>query len=100
MRKITISGDPESTAQFPKFIPNRVTVALKSGEVLSEQRNTMVGGAQEPMSDEHFESKYHKLVEPYLSQGRSGMLLEKLWNVEQEESLADVLGLMVIEQRT
>ncbi len=98
MQNIKVSEDPELTALFPEFIPNRVTVTLKNGEVLSEQKNCMVGGGQEPMTDEHFESKYHKLIEPYLSLERREMLLEKLWNVDKEECLAIVLELMVIFQ--
>ena len=99
MRTISVQEDRALTAMFPKWIPNRVTVRLKSGEVLSKQVDTARGGSPEdPMTDDDFEGKFDRLVRSYLSEEQRRAVLEHIWNVEKQTTLSGLFGAMVVDR--
>ena len=48
-----------------KYIPNRVTVRLTTGQVLTEEVRDAPGGLRVPMTDEQFEDKFNGLLQPF-----------------------------------
>jgi 2-methylcitrate dehydratase len=98
MRNISVAEDQALTALFPKRIPNRVTVRLASGEVMSKQVDTARGSLEDPMTDEDFESKFDSLVKAYYTEDRRKKVLEELWNLENQTRLSDLFETMVVER--
>jgi 2-methylcitrate dehydratase len=98
MRNITVDEDQALTAMFPKRIPNRVTVRLASGEVMSKQVDTARGSLEIPMTDEDFESKFDRLVKAYLTEDRRRRVLEYLWNLEKQTKLSALFEAMVVDR--
>ncbi|WP_262690171.1 MmgE/PrpD family protein [Kordiimonas aestuarii] len=82
MDKITAAEDPALTATFPRHIANRVTVTLKSGEVLTEQVDTARGGMDTPMTDEDFEAKFDDVAQKYLSNAQAGRVRAFVWQLD------------------
>lgn len=98
MEKITVAEDKVLTDLFPKFIPNRVTVILKSGKILSRQVNDARGGLNTPMEDEDFESKFNGMMKDYFSKDRRIRILAYLWSLETQKDLAELFDLLVVEK--
>ncbi len=97
MQKITVAEDPALTAIFPAFIPNRVTVVMKSGERHVKQVNDARGGLATPMSDEDFERKFNGLASEHYSEVRRRNLLDFLWSLEHQQDLSKLFSLMAVE---
>ncbi|MCI0916657.1 MmgE/PrpD family protein [Pseudomonas stutzeri] len=76
MNKTTVVEDPAPTKLFPKYLANRVTVTLRSGEVLVSEVVTGPGSVETPMPDEDFEKKFRKMAAPHLSEGEQGDVLD------------------------
>jgi 2-methylcitrate dehydratase len=98
MRNISVQEDEALTARFPKRIPNRVTVRLASGEVMSKQVDTARGSLEHPMTDQDFESKFDRLVQAYFTEDRRKNLLDLLWNLEKRTELSGVFEAMVVDR--
>ncbi|MEV0225688.1 hypothetical protein [Streptomyces sp. NPDC050704] len=85
------------TAIFPEYIPNRITVTLTSGEVVTEEVRDAPGGPRVAMTDQQFEEKFHGLLRPLASDSRRKDILSLVWNVEQLADLSPLLAAMTLD---
>jgi 2-methylcitrate dehydratase PrpD len=60
----------------------RVTLRMKSGQVLNEHVEHAVGTEQRPMTDAEIETKFTGLCEPYLAPEQMRKLVDCCWSVE------------------
>ncbi|MFI6436575.1 MmgE/PrpD family protein [Streptomyces sp. NPDC050759] len=90
-QRVSVREDPALTALFPEYIPNRVTVRLASGEVLTEEVHDAPGGGRVAMTDEQFEEKFHGLLRPLAPEPQRAEILALLWGVERLADLSPLL---------
>lgn len=91
MQRISVREDPALTAVFPAYIPNRVTVRLTSGEVLTEEVRDAPGGGRVAMTDEQFEEKFHGLLRPFAPETQRAEILSLIWGVEKLTDLSPLV---------
>jgi 2-methylcitrate dehydratase len=96
VRRIVVRHDPALDADYPAGIPNRITLRLRDGRVLTEQNTFPRGHARNPMSDEEVEAKFRRLTEWALSPARQDEVLRFLWNLEAQASLQPLMELLAL----
>jgi 2-methylcitrate dehydratase len=96
VRRIVVRHDPALDADYPAGIPNRITLRLRDGRVLTEQNTFPRGHARNQMSDEEVEAKFRRLTEWALSPARQDEVLRFLWNLEAQASLQPLMELLAL----
>lgn len=94
MAKTVVVEDPDLTALFPRYLANRVTATLASGEVATSEVRTGPGGAGQPMTDADFEAKFRKMAAPHLSAKAQDAALEFARSLERRRDYAALFAAM------
>lgn len=94
--KVSVLRDSELSARYPEGIPNRITVLTKSGVEHVCEVTFPRGHARNPMTDAEVEKKFRALAEPVLPQARVAEALDRLWNLDTESQIGDVLKLFAV----
>jgi 2-methylcitrate dehydratase len=97
MERISVREDPALTAMFPEYLPNRVTVRLTTGQVLTEEVLDAPGGARVPATDTQFEDKFHGLLRPFASDAQRASILSHAWGIEKLPDLAPLFASMTLD---
>lgn len=97
LKKITVVEDKTLSAKYPEAVPNRVTVKLGSGEVVSKQVDYHKGHPKNPMSDEEVEEKFRRLSGKYLSKNQAARILDTVWNLEKVKDVSKVVALLTVK---
>ncbi|MCG6538553.1 MmgE/PrpD family protein [Pseudomonas sp. KSR10] len=95
MDKTIVVEDPKLTKLFPKHLANRVTVTLKSGEVLVSEIITGPGSLETPMTGKCFEKKFRKMAAPYLGEGAQNDILDFVSTLEQQSDYDALFAAMM-----
>jgi len=88
MAKIDVAIDPELDAAFPKQRAARVVFRTRDGREEEFLQPMRIGDPEAPLSDGQLEEKYLELAVPVIGKGKAKALLQKLWKLEAEKSLA------------
>ena len=92
-----VVADEELNSLYPeRGIPNRLTLKLKSGEVLEKRVDAPRGHALNPMSDDEVEAKFRSMAVPMLGKASADAALELMWTVDQLDTLEDVWDEFVV----
>ena len=97
MQKIEVVRDAECDAAWPEAILNIVTVETSDGREHTAKVPYYAGHYKRPMSDQELEQKFKRLTAGLLDQDRQEAVLERLWHLEDVDSLAGVMDLLVVE---
>jgi len=73
----------------------RVTIELKDGRRLSSHIAHALGTLERPMSDADLEAKFRSLVSGVLPEERAAALIEKCWDVDNLNDVAEIARLAV-----
>jgi 2-methylcitrate dehydratase len=93
--KVRVEEDPDFTAMYPvKGIPNRVTARERDGREVAAQVIVPKGHPMNPMSKADIEEKFLKLTRDHLGDGDAKKALSRLWKIEQERDLKELLALL------
>lgn len=95
--RVSVLRDSELSKRYPEGIPNRITMLLKSGEKLTEEVTFPRGHSRNPMTDEEVERKFHALADPVLPASRIDEALDRLWNLDRETEIGQLLKLFVVD---
>jgi 2-methylcitrate dehydratase len=95
--RITVRHDTAMDARYPEGIPNRITLYLKDGRTLTEENTFPRGHARNPMSDEEVEAKFYVLTEWALPRARQDEVLQFVWNLDAQPTLAPLMELLQVE---
>ncbi len=87
MEKISVSVDKELDAVFPHQRAARVSITA-GGRSEEHLQPTRIGDPDAPLSDAQLEAKYLELAVPVIGEGKAKALLQKLWQLESEKTLA------------
>ena len=88
MKKMTVALDPELDASFPAQRAARVSIQLADGRREDFLQPTRKGDPDLPLSDKELEEKFLELAAPVLGDGAARKLLERLWRLETQSTLA------------
>jgi 2-methylcitrate dehydratase PrpD len=88
MKKMTVALDPELDAAFPGQRAARVSIQLADGRSEAFLQPTRKGDPDLPLSDKELEEKFLELAVPVLGDGAARKLLERLWRLETQSTLA------------
>ncbi len=95
--KVKVVGDASLNEMYPeRGIPNRVTITLKSGEKLVSEVAAPRGHALNPMTDDEVNAKFLSMAEKMLSSWQIDEALSRLWSLEDEENICELLGLFAV----
>jgi 2-methylcitrate dehydratase len=97
MRKIQVRRNPEYTREHPQAQHTRMVLATKSGETYSSDIRYAKGHPKNPMTDEEITQKFTTLASPFLPNGRVEEILERLWKLDFEPSVTEILELFAVE---
>jgi 2-methylcitrate dehydratase len=98
LRRVTVHEDAAHTARYPATLPVRVIVRSR-GQDVTEDVEAPMGSTRRPMSDAQLERKFLACAVPSLPQQRAKRLLSRLWRIETEDSLSELLRLCAIPRR-
>ena len=87
MEKISVSVDKELDAAFPHQRAARVSITAH-GRSAEHLQPTRIGDPDAPLSDAQLDAKYLELAVPVIGEGKAKALLQKLWKLESEITLA------------
>jgi 2-methylcitrate dehydratase PrpD len=85
---------------FPQNIPNRVTVRLITGHVLTEEVLDAPGGVRVPATDTQLEDKFHALLRPFASDAQRASILSHAWGIDKSPNLAPLFASMTLDAGT
>ncbi|MGG1943691.1 MmgE/PrpD family protein [Trinickia sp. NRRL B-1857] len=98
MQKIRVEEDPALTALYPKHIPNRVSVYLRSGDVLSERVDDLPGAAGAPLTRPMIEAKFWRTVGKTVTRENGDALIERIWSIERLHGVDALLEVARVEK--
>jgi 2-methylcitrate dehydratase len=94
LRRIHVTEDPEYTARFSADLPVRITVTLRSGQVVVREATHPRGHVRNPMADDEFDRKFDDLVG-----GRSSadidlchQIRDSFWSIDDTADVAPLLA--------
>ena len=88
MEKISVSIDPQLDAAFPRQRAARVAIVTRDGREEEHLQPTRIGDPDAPLSDAQLDAKYLELAVPVIGEAKAKALLQKLWKLESEKTLA------------
>ncbi len=90
--KISVVEDKKLTELYPsKGIPNRITVELNDGRKITDEVIVPKGHPLNPMTREEIESKFISLTSKYYKKRKAEKILERLWDVEREDDISELI---------
>ncbi len=96
--KIRVVEDPRFTAMYPaRGMPNRVTVTDAEGRKVSAEVIIPRGHPANPMTRGDVEAKFLGLTRSRLGEKGAARVLKRLWNIEHEGDLGEVLALLRVK---
>ena len=97
MRRVEVKECTELTALYPLAAPSRVTIRMRSGEVLAHEMRYPRGHALNPMTDAQVEEKYRECFRGHGAENNCLTVLDRLWHVDEVDDLRkDLLGLLAV----
>ena len=94
LKRVTVRKDPEFSERYPEALSVRVGVESEAGEVLTRQVDYPLGHCNNPMSDAQVEEKFRRLSAGRVPEAEVDELIRRLWSLEREQDIGDLLGLL------
>ncbi len=99
VRRVKVVEDPKLTAMYPeRGMANRVVVKVSGGREFAAEVDVPKGHPKNPMTTEDIEAKFRRLVEGKLGEKRAREALRRLWKLEEEKDLGDLLSLLRVRK--
>jgi 2-methylcitrate dehydratase len=99
VRRVRVVEDPRFTALYPKKgMANRVTVREDDGRETAAEIIVPKGHRLNPMTKVDIEAKFLRLTAHFLGQRGAKEALSRLWALEKEQDLGQVLSLLRAEK--
>jgi 2-methylcitrate dehydratase len=96
LSKLTVEEDPALTQMYPQKIPNRVTVTLDDGRVLTEQVDALPGFGGTPITRDDVEAKFRRNVKALWGEPQIRDFLAYAWQLDQQDALPGLFARMVV----
>ncbi len=96
LKRITVVEDKTLSSMYPEAVPNRVTVKLSTGKVVSKQVDYHKGHPKNSMSDQDVEEKFQRLTRKILDGNHARRILNAAWNLEKAKDVSKVVSMMTL----
>ncbi len=96
MQRIEVVQDPECDAAWPEAILNILTVQTSDSREHTASVPYYTGHFKKPMSDTDIEDKFRRLTTGLLDESRQQAALDRLWHLEEQTDLGQVMASMAI----
>jgi len=96
MQKIEVHKNEEYSKDYPEANPFRIEVVTRSGERHTREIRYAKGHPKNPMTDHEIEAKFHRLAQPLLTPRRIDQILDRLWHLQEVQSLEKMLTLFEV----
>jgi 2-methylcitrate dehydratase len=93
LSKVEVVADPEIEKVFPELQRVKVSITTTDGNEYRKQLDFPKGDPRNPLTDEEIEQKFDALARPVLSDDARDRLKDAVWNLQNLESLSDLLEL-------
>ena len=93
---VKVSVWEEANRRAPEAMLCEVEVVTKSGKRYSAEVAYHKGHYKNPMSESDVEAKFRSLTEDVLSPRQVDRLLDRLWHLEEQKDIGDILRLTTI----
>ncbi|HEY0286737.1 MAG TPA: MmgE/PrpD family protein [Pseudomonas sp.] len=95
LKKLTVEEDEALTKMTPQRLPNRVTVTLEDGRVITEQVDDLPGFGGKPLTREGTEEKFLRSVNGVWSEKQARAFFDVAWRLEQQHDLKSLFKHML-----
>ncbi|MBZ9653740.1 MmgE/PrpD family protein [Phyllobacterium lublinensis] len=89
--RVRVVVTEEMDKLYPALRPSKVTVTTKQGR-FTKQVDEALGAPEFPLSDEGLSTKFVGLVTPVLGEDRARAALRRLWALDSETDMAELLS--------
>ncbi len=86
MSRVKVIKDETITRMYPKKIANKITVTLKSGEVLSSEVDDPKGHPNNPMTNEEMKRKFDSLTSKYLKPDTRERIVKTVYSLDNTKN--------------
>jgi 2-methylcitrate dehydratase len=97
MKRVMVKEDKALTEAYPESIPNRVTVKLDDGKMLTKQVDTPKGHPKNPMTEEENEQKFRVLTKGILKDSQVESTLKFVRTIEKQSDVSRLFGSCVVK---
>ena len=98
MKRITPSIDPElAKLGFIGTAPVKIEIVMEDGQTFHLENDLARGNPQKPLSDADHTEKFLRNTTGILGEKRAARLLERLFHLEEEPDIADLVRLTTPE---
>ena len=94
LKNVEVVADPEIEKVFPALQRVIVNIQMRNGQGFTKQLDFPKGDPRNPLSDQEIEEKFAALAEGVLSANSQTKLKEAVWNLEDSESITNLMKLM------
>ncbi len=99
VKKVKVVEDPSLTALYPdRGMANRITVRKSDGGEITTEVVIPKGHPRNPMTKDDVEAKFLGLAGRKLGERRAKEAMKRLWSLESERDLGDVLSLLAVKR--
>ncbi|MBR1175325.1 MmgE/PrpD family protein [Bradyrhizobium sp. KB893862 SZCCT0404] len=99
LNETTVVEDAALTAMTPAKAPNRITVTLDDGRILSEQRDDLPGFPGHPVQRSDIEEKFENNVGDVWPADQRRRVLEMAWSLEEHSDVGSFMQGLAITGR-
>lgn len=97
--RVKVAEDPNLTAKYPdRGMPNRVTVIEGGGRKVSAEVDIPRGHPANPMTKDDIDQKFLRLARRHLGEAHAKRALNRLWGIDGEKEVGEVLGLLRVKR--
>jgi 2-methylcitrate dehydratase len=97
--KIKVVEDPALSGMYPsRGIPNRIVVNIKGGNQVMAEVDIPRGHPANPMTKDEIDDKFLRLTRKHLGESAAKRALGRLWKIEEERDVGEVLGLLRVPE--
>ena len=94
--KTKIVEDPKLNDDYPKGIPNDVTITCTDGTKANKRVDFPRGHAENPMTDDEVVAKFRKLAEGVITDETADRILDQAWNLDNLGDVTPLFSFKVI----
>jgi 2-methylcitrate dehydratase len=95
--KTRIVEDSQLNKDYPKGIPNDVTITLTDGTKVSKRVDFPRGHAENPMTDDEVVAKFRTLAEGVVTNETADRILDQAWNLDNLANVTPLFSFEIIE---
>jgi len=88
MDKVVVKSDPLMTEAYPEKVQTRMTLVEPSGELVTHLQEYPKGHCKNPLNKSEVEEKFKNLFGYFSAENDGQKLLDYIWNIDGENSLA------------